>query len=81
MATIMYGTKNCPDVRATLAYIAEKGLDIEFKDFDISVKNLKEFILLRDRRPEFDMKKANGFVGIPCFRTEDDKIVFDIRDI
>lgn len=81
MTTIMYGTKNCPDVRAALTEIAEKGLDIEFRNFDDSVAYLKEFVLMRDRRAEFADKKENGYLGIPCFVTEEGKIFFELKDI
>lgn len=77
MRIIMYGTKNCPDVREALAVIAKKQLDVEFRNFDDSVKNLKEFISLRDRSPEFDEIKRNGTIGIPCFIGADGTISFD----
>ncbi|MDO5115440.1 MAG: hypothetical protein Q4D58_05025 [Synergistaceae bacterium] len=81
MPTIMYGTKNCPDVRSSLAETEAGGLDIEFRSFDGSVTNLKEFIRLRDSRAEFDEIKKNGLIGIPCFVTEEGKICFDISEV
>lgn len=81
MTTIMYGTKHCPDVRAALVEMADKGLDIEFRNFDDSVAYLKEFVLMRDKRAEFADKKENGYLGIPCFVTEDGKIFFELKDI
>lgn len=77
----MYGTKHCPDVRAALVEIADKGLDIEFRNFDDSVAYLKEFVLMRDKRAEFADKKENCYLGIPCFVTEDGKIYFEIDKV
>ena len=54
MTVKMFGTRNCPDVRAALETIAEKGLDVEFVNIDESTANLKLFLRLRDKAPEFD---------------------------
>ena len=81
MPTIMYGTKNCPDVREALQYIAASGLAVEFRNFDDSVASLKEFVRLRDSRAEFDEAKKNGSLGIPCFVTEEGKIYFEIESV
>lgn len=57
MTVKMFGTRNCPDVRAALETIAEKGLDVEFVNIDESTANLKLFLRLRDKAPEFDEVK------------------------
>lgn len=54
MAVKMIGTRNCPDCTAALKTIAEKKLDVEFVDIDASTANLKLFLRLRDKAPEFD---------------------------
>ena len=81
MPTVMYGTKNCPDVREALRHISASGLAVEFRSFDDSVASLKEFVRLRDSRVDFDEVKKNGSLGIPCFVTEEGKIYFAIEDI
>ncbi|MEG1913044.1 MAG: glutaredoxin [Cloacibacillus sp.] len=81
MTTVMYGTKNCPDVRAALQHIAASELVVEFRNFDDSIANLKEFVRLRDSRAEFDEAKKNGSIGIPCFVTEEGKVCFDVKQI
>ena len=67
MTVKMFGTRNCPDVRAALETIAEKGLDVEFVNIDESTANLKLFLRLRDKASEFDEIKKNGAIGVPCF--------------
>lgn len=81
MPTVMYGTKNCPDVREARRHISVSGLAVEFRSFDDSVASLKEFVRLRDSRVEFDEVKKNGSLGIPCFVTEEGKIYFAIEDV
>ena len=41
------------------------------------VLELKEFLKLRDTRPEFAERRAKGYVGVPGLLTDDDKILFD----
>ncbi len=80
MTVKMFGTRNCPDVRAALETIAEKGLDVEFVNIDESTANLKLFLRLRDKAPEFDEVKKNGKIGVPCF-VDGKRIFFDINEL
>ena len=43
----------------------------EVIDIGKHVRNLKEFLRLRDKSPVFDVMKRVGSVGIPCFVLED----------
>ncbi len=69
----IYGTGTCPDC----AYVEEqvKG-DSRYEVIDVcaGVRNLKEFLRLRDRHPAFDAMKRVGAVGIPCFVLEDGSV-------
>ena len=80
MTVKMFGTRNCPDVRAALETIAEKGLDVEFINIDESTANLKLFLRLRDKALEFDEVKQNGAIGVPCF-VDGKRIFFDINEL
>lgn len=80
MAVKMIGTRNCPDCIAALKTIAEKKLDVEFVDIDASTANLKLFLRLRDKAPEFDEIKKNGSIGVPCF-VDGKRIFFDINEL
>ncbi len=66
----IYGMSTCPDC----IYVEEqvKG-DSQYEVIDIGahVKNLKEFMRLRDNNPAFDVMKRVGAIGIPCFIHED----------
>ena len=62
--------ESCPDC----TYVEEQARDrgnYEIIDIGTHVRNLKEFLRLRDSSPAFDGAKRNGSVGIPCFVLED----------
>ena len=80
MTVKMVGTRNGPDVRAALETIAEKGRDVEFVNIDESTTNLKLFLRLRDKAPEFAEVKKNGAIGVPCF-VDGKRIFFDINEL
>ena len=65
----IYGMSTCPDC----IYVEEqvKG-DSQYEVIDIGahVKNLKEFMRLRDNNPAFDVMKRVGAIGIACFILE-----------
>lgn len=80
MTVKMIGTRNCPDCTSALETIAAKKLDVEFVDIDASTANLKLFLRLRDKAPEFDEIKKNGSIGVPCF-VDGKRIFFDIEEL
>ena len=80
MTVKMFGTRNCPDCTAALKTIAEKELGVDFIDIDESTANLKLFLRLRDKAPEFDEIKKNGSIGVPCF-VDGKRIFFDINEL
>lgn len=55
----------------------------DFKIIDIGghVRNLKEFLALRDSRHEFDEARRTGDVGIPCYVREDGSITLSSADV
>ncbi|MCR5076608.1 MAG: glutaredoxin-related protein [Prevotella sp.] len=66
----IYGMKTCPDCIAVDEQV--KG-DDRYQVIDIGehVRNLKEFLRLRDTSAVFDEAKQMGYAGIPCFVLED----------
>ena len=52
----------------------------EFIDIGSQVKNLKDFLRLRDNYPVFDVIKKVGSVGIPCFVLEDGTVTLKPED-
>lgn len=66
----IYGMSSCSDC----SFVKQQVLgDEKYQLIDIgeNVRNLKEFLKLRDNNPIFDEAKRSGSVGIPCFVLED----------
>ncbi|CCY84160.1 putative uncharacterized protein [Prevotella sp. CAG:1185] len=71
----IYVMSTCPDCTDVKAQV--KGNDkYEVIDIGEHVRNLKEFLKLRDKNPAFDVMKRVGAVGIPCFVLEDGTVTF-----
>ena len=73
----IYGSMLCPDCVQCRKDLEEAGVAYEYLDFSQELKNLKEFLAIRDRDPQFDALKEAGKIGIPCLVTEDGKILLD----
>ena len=69
----------CPDCSEVKERLSDNP-DFEIIDIGEQVRNLKEFIRLRDSSPAFDSVKAAGSIGIPCFVEEDGRISFDTEE-
>ena len=72
----IYGSMMCPDCVQCRKELDDAGVAYEYLDFADSLKNLKEFLKLREDAI-FDEVKANGSIGIPCIIDEENQIKFD----
>ncbi len=65
----------CPDCKEVKRVAAD---DERFQLVDIGehVRNLKEFLRLRDVHPKFEVARRRGLVGIPSFVLEDGTVTF-----
>lgn len=73
----IYGSKMCPDCVDCLADLDKAGVKYEYLDFSESLKNLKDFLKLRDQSQLFDAVKEAGSIGIPCILREDGSVTLD----
>lgn len=78
--TKVFVMATCPDCTQVKAQL-EGNPNYELIDIGTHVRNLKQFLALRDSHPAFDPAKAHGYVGIPCFVEEDGSVLFSIDDI
>lgn len=76
----VYVMQTCPDC-TQIKKIAETDNRFQIIDIGEHVKNLKEFLRLRDSRSEFADVKTSGSVGIPCFLMEDGSIQFEMEEL
>ena len=67
----IYGSKLCPDCVQCCQELEDATVAFEYFDFADSLKNLKEFLNLRDESSVFDAVRAEGKIGIPCIVRED----------
>lgn len=66
----IYGMPSCPDCEYLDSQI-KGNKKYEYINIGEHVKNLKEFLALRDNNHVFDHCKKTGAAGIPCFVLED----------
>ncbi len=76
----IYVMSTCPD--CTEVKRAAAG-DARFRLVDIGehVRNLKEFLRLRDVHPKFEVARRRGLVGIPSFVKEDGTVTFKPEEV
>ena len=72
----IYGSMLCPDCVQCREDLDKAGLEYEYLDFSENLKNLKEFLLLREGSL-FDAIRAEGKIGIPCIQREDGSVTLD----
>lgn len=70
----VYGSMLCPDCVQCRKDLDQAGVDYEYLDFSDNLRNLKEFLSLRDTSPVFSPVKEHGKIGIPCLLTEEGEI-------
>jgi hypothetical protein len=76
----VYGMDTCPACVEVHKQI-EGNKNFEFIDIGKHVLNLKEFLRLRDKESVFDDAKNGGYIGIPCFVSEDKRVSLDPKDV
>lgn len=77
-----YGSHICSGCREALELFEKEGFrEFEFVEITENVQNLREFLALRDNRPELAAAKAEGRICIPCFLLEDGSILTEPEDL
>ena len=73
----IYGSMLCPDCVRCREELDRAGVAYEFLDFGDNLKNLKEFLKIREGNPLFDEARREGNIGIPCLVEEDGRASLD----
>lgn len=76
----LIGTPLCIHCDEAQEYLKQEGIDYEYFNLTEDIYKLKDFLRIRDSRNEFDSKKQDNKVAVPCFYFEDDYITFDLDD-
>ena len=76
----LYFSSLCPDTVPFKA--AMERLDVTAREVDItaSMRNLKEFLRLRDNEAVFTPRKEQRMVGVPCL-VDDGDYIFEVSDL
>lgn len=72
----IYGSMLCPDCVQCREDLDKAGVEYEYLDFSENLKNLKEFLLLREGSL-FDAIRAEGKIGIPRIQRENGSVTLD----
>jgi glutaredoxin-related protein len=73
----IYGSMLCKDCVQCREDLDRAGVPYEYLDFAQELKNLKEFLEIRDREPQYEAVRQRGVIGIPCIVREDGTITLD----
>lgn len=73
----IYGSMLCKDCVQCREDLDRAGVPYEYLDFAQELKNLKEFLEIRDREPQYEAVRQRGSIGIPCIVREDGTITLD----
>lgn len=73
----IYGSMHCPDCVKCRKDLDYAGVTYEYRDFADSLRNLKEFLSIRDSSPLFAEVREKGSIGIPCILREDGTVTLD----
>lgn len=74
--TKIYVMETCPDCTRVIE-VAQGDPNFEIIDIGKHIRNLKEFLRIRDNRAEFETARKMGYAGVPSFLLEDGSITFD----
>lgn len=73
----IYGSMLCKDCVQCREELDAAGTAYEYLDFADDLRNLKDFLAIRDSSPLFEIVRENGGIGIPCIVREDGSITLD----
>jgi glutaredoxin-related protein len=72
----IYGSMLCPDCVKCREDLDNAAVEYEYLDFASDLRNLKEFLILREG-PMFEQIRKSGKIGIPCILLEDGSVKLD----
>lgn len=76
----IYGLHTCPDCDYLQPQLVGKEDKYQYIDIGEHVRNMHQFIDLRDSNPAFDNLRGKGSIGIPCFVFEDGTVSLVAED-
>lgn len=77
----LYFSDTCPDTKAFVEELERQGYDYDAVNITESMANLKQFLKLRDTRPQFEERKLWNMVGVPVLHLKNNKFIFELNDL
>ena len=77
----IYGSMLCGDCVKCCEDLKRCGIAFQFLDFADELRNLKEFLRLRDSEKLFDAVKSDEKIGIPLLVMEDGRLLLSWDDL
>jgi|LGOV01.1.fsa_nt_gb glutaredoxin-related protein len=65
MTIKLYGSQHWPGCPGVKEALLQKGIEFDYIEITDSMKNLKEFLKLRDTKDDFNITRRVHAVGIP----------------
>ena len=76
----LYFSSLCPDTVPFKEAMERLGVTAHEVDITASMRNLKEFLRLRDTEEVFTPRKEQGMVGVPCL-VDGVNYIFEVSDL
>lgn len=74
---VVYGSEMCPDCINCKRSFDDNGIEYRYVDINKNLKDLKDFLIMRDTNPIFDRLKKINDIGIPAIVMEDGTVFTD----
>ena len=81
MKNILYYAQSCPDTAPFKEKLTELEIDYEEVEILSSLKNLKQFLYVRDTYKAFEGIQGSMQIGIPCLVINEKDCILNIDDV
>ena len=81
MKITVIGSVMCPDTLLSLCKLRENNIEVDFHNLTGSLKELKEYLTLRENDEIYDSVRKAGNIGIPCFILENGEKTMDLSKV
>ena len=81
MKSVMFGMDACPDCTEAKKELDAVQADYLYQEIGESTTNMKRFLKLRDKETLFDQVKADGKIGVPCFKLSDGTLTLNLQEV
>lgn len=72
---VLYGSQHCPDCGPTKEFLEKNNFKFTYVDITESMKNLKEFLKIRDTHDVYRGIRGRAIVGIPMLKIDDEAFI------